>query len=308
MTEEYRVDFPNQWMNASLLELALQRSWSHFRQPLSRNTSITFFFPPSCKIMVDAAVRLLSLANQLAAVNIPVIFAFANEQQEALSYLSRAFFFSLLSERVQVLPERPDPASAERYQGRSSRLVEFKALHPRYTEAIEAIPSQLADALETAIATGPGSQTFTQTPYTLFSELITNVYDHSETELDGFAALQVYQQRVLVVVSDSGRGLLKTLRPKLLTPEIRLLEEAELLRRLFGSELVWNESDKGQGLQACGGRILKHQGYVDIRLEMSRVVLLPSRTGYEQTNMQYFQGLVPMRGTHLCFSFPLDRS
>ena len=308
MTEEYRVDFPDQWMNATLLEQALQRSWSNFSQPPSRSTSIIFFFPPSCKIMVDAAVRLLSLANQLAAANIPVIFAFASEQHEALGYLARAFFFSLLSERVQVLPERPDPASAEHYQGRSSRLVEFKALHPRYTEAIETVPSQLADALETAISTWSGNQTFKQTPYTLFSELITNVYDHSETELDGFAALQVYQQRVLVVVSDSGRGLLETLRPKLLTPETRLLEEAELLRRLFCSDLVWNESEKGQGLQACGGRTLKHRGYVDIRLETSRIVLHPSRTGYEQINVQYFRGLVPMRGTHLCFSFPLDRS
>jgi hypothetical protein len=307
MTEERLVVLPDQWTNTVALERALQHAWRGTRSPFSKDTAVIFSFPPSCKVMVDVAVRLLSLANQLAAAGIPVTFAFEARQHEAMSYLNRAYFFPLLSERVQVLPERPDPAHALQYQGQSSRLIEFKPLHPRYSEAVRTVPSQLADALETALALYPGGQEFGQTPYTLFTELINNVYDHSQTELDGFAALQVYRKRVQVVVSDSGVGLLETLRPKLRSPEAQALEEAELLRRFLRNELAWDDRKKGQGLQACAQRSLKHWGSVDIRLETSRIFFSPSPAGYEKTNMQYFRGLVPLRGTHISFSFPLDK-
>jgi len=308
MTEERLITFPDQWITAATFEQALLRAWSGACSSPSKNTTITFSFPPSCKVMVDTAVRLLSLANQLAAAGIPVTFAFDGEQHEAISYLNRAYFFPLLSERVQVLPKRPDPERTARYQGQSPRLVEFRALHPRYDEAVKAVPLQLADALEAAITRYPSSQQFDQTPYTLFSELINNVNDHSQTELDGFAALQVYQQRVLVVVSDSGIGLLETLRPKLLSQEAQHLEDAELIRRFFRGELDWDDRNKGQGLRECARRSLKHWGSVDIRLATSRVFFPPSRSGYERTNVQYSQGLAPLRGTHISFSFPLDRS
>lgn len=308
MTEERLVTLPQQWITATTLEQALQRTWSRISSPLSKNATITFSFPSSCKLMVDAAVRLLSLANQLEAAGVSVTFAFEGEQHEAMSYLNRASFFALLSRGVQVLPERPDPIRVVHYQGQNPRLVEFKALHPRYTKAVEEVPDQLARALETAIADRPASQQFGQTPYTLFSELINNVYDHSQTELDGFAALQVYQQRVLVVVSDSGIGLLESLRPKLRSLETRYLGDAELLRQFLRSELDWNDRQKGQGLQMCARRSLKHCGSVDIRLETSRIFFSPSPTGYEKTHMHYFQGLVPLKGTHICFSFPLDNA
>lgn len=307
MTEEYLVDFPEgKWISATLLEEALLRVWSNIRTPFLKDTGIIFFFPPTCKVMVDAAVRLLSLANQLAAMEVPVTLSFAGEQHEAMNYLNRTFFFSLLSERVCVVPERPDPASAERYYGQSSKLIEFKALHPKHNDAIWAVPPQLAGALETAVV----GQTFGQTPFTLFSELINNVYAHSRTELDGFAALQVYRQQVLVVVSDSGVGLLETLKPKLLSLKVRPLEETELLRQLFYKELAWQDSGNGQGLQECARRSLKHRGSIDIRLTTSRIVFnpSPSYTRYDQANAHYSRNLMPLKGTHVCISFPLDRS
>lgn len=184
MMEEYLVDLPDKWISASLLEEALQNAWSTAHTLPSKETTITLLFPPSCKVMVDAAVRILSLANQLAAADIPVTLAFAGEQHEAMGYLNRAFFFALLSEKVRILPHRPDSTYPERLRGNSSRLVEFKALPSKRNEAVEAIPSQLTDALETTIATLPARQSFEHTPYTPFTELINNVYDHSKTELD----------------------------------------------------------------------------------------------------------------------------
>ncbi len=69
--------------------------------------------------MVDAAVRLLSRANQLVARGQEVAFVFAGEQNDAMSYLNRANFFSCLDRRIEVMPERPNPFYAQLYLGNS---------------------------------------------------------------------------------------------------------------------------------------------------------------------------------------------
>ncbi len=59
----------------------------------------------------------------------------------------------------------------------------------------------------------------------MFSELVGNVYEHSRTQLDGYAVLQVYKNgnSARIAVSDSGDGLLNTLRPSLPTHYPRLV-------------------------------------------------------------------------------------
>ena len=54
--------------------------------------------------------------------------------------------------------------------------------------------------------------------WTIFAELIQNIFDHSGTQLDGYAALQVYQggNKVSVAVSDSGRGIMDCTAPDFL--------------------------------------------------------------------------------------------
>ena len=56
-----------------------------------------------------------------------------------------------------------------------------------------------------------------QAAFTVFGELIDNVFQHSKTRLDGFAGLQLYSKgkRAKVIVSDSGLGIPATLRPTL---------------------------------------------------------------------------------------------
>ena len=64
MMTAYTVTFPGQWIAADQFEQALHQASTH---TFSQGAGVTFRFLPSCKMMVDAAVRLLSLANQLAA-------------------------------------------------------------------------------------------------------------------------------------------------------------------------------------------------------------------------------------------------
>ncbi|MDQ2886749.1 MAG: ATP-binding protein [Chloroflexota bacterium] len=305
MMEEHIITFPEQWITADKLEQALQQtSLSSF----SNIAGIAFHFPASCRVMVDAAVRLLSLANQLIAEGIPVTMVFESEQNGTITYLNRANFFTLLSERVRVLPVRPDPTYAKRYQGQNRNLVEFASIGSRYSDHVESIPPRLANALEVALEARSDCTSLSRAAFTIFAELITNVYDHSQTVLDGFAALQVYPQggRVQVVVSDSGIGLLETLRPKLLTPTAKRLADAELIRSLFCDDLTWNKKEKGMGLPQCAYVALKYKGSVGIRLETCGIHLKPSLRGYETNNIQYQQDLIMLKGTHICFSFPLD--
>jgi hypothetical protein len=305
MMQEHIITFPEQWITADKFEQVLRQT---SLSSLSNPAEIAFRFPSSCRMMVDSAVRLLSLANQLIAGGIPVTMVFENDQNGTMSYLNRANFFTLLSEHVRVLPMRPDPTYAKRHQGQSKNLVEFASIGSHYSDHVEAIPRRLANALEAALEARSDHTSLSRAAFTIFAELITNVHDHSQTVLDGFAALQVYPQggRVQVVVSDSGIGLLETLRPKLLTPTAKRLADAELIRSLFCDDLTWNKKEKGMGLPQCAHVALKYKGSVGIRLETCGIYLEPSLRGYETNNVHYQQNLILLKGTHICFSFPLD--
>ena len=58
---------------------------------------------------------------------------------------------------------------------------------------------------------------------TVFGELIGNISEHSEYQLEGFAALQKYggkRSHIQTVISDGGKGISATLRPSL-EPKLR---------------------------------------------------------------------------------------
>ena len=299
---ELTITFPDQWINADKFEQALL--WQTVPTSFEPNTAITFCIPTSGKIMVETAIRLLSLINQLAVEGVSVTLTFEGKQNEAMSWLNRANFFSVLSEQVRVLPLRPDSTAFQRYQGQSKNLVEFKSIGLSYNEQYrQSLPSQLANTLEVLMETHPDRKSFSNAAYTIFAELINNVYDHSQTILDGFAALQVYPQgkKVQVVVSDSGIGLLETLRPKVSMH----LPDVDLLRLLFRGGLTWSET-RGIGLHACAKKALKYHGRVDIRLATCSISLQPSSGSYEKVHLQ--ANLALIKGTHICFSFPLDKS
>src|SRR5258707_7630023 len=134
-----------------------------------------------------------------------------------MGYLARINFFNLLSEQVKVVPERPDATIISHHQNNNRNLVEFISIHPREQEAMLAVPRKLTDALILAMEARPDIQRLRHTAFTIFAELIDNIYNHSLTTLDGFVGLQVYRAggEVQVVVSDSGVGVIPTTTTKL---------------------------------------------------------------------------------------------
>lgn len=83
------------------------------------------------------------------------------------------------------------------------------------------LPTRLSDAVKEACTSRVDVEVFRVAPvWTIFERTDPeHFFDHSDTQLDGYAALQVYPggNKVSVAVSDSGRGIINTLRPALRT-------------------------------------------------------------------------------------------
>jgi len=96
-----KMDFPPKWIRAIDLENLL----ATHDPSRSISSEIYFQFPQNCSLLIDTAIKVLSLANQLVAGGKSVVMDFRGEA--LLGYLDRMGFFSALPPQVVVLPERP---------------------------------------------------------------------------------------------------------------------------------------------------------------------------------------------------------
>src|SRR5690606_2672564 len=122
-------------------------------------------------------------------------------------------------------------------------------------------PSCLEEALVQAVRDRQDHEILGNMAYTVFGELIDNIYEHSATDLDGYAVLQVYPQGkcVKVAVSDSGKGILDTLRPGLATQHRRLVgaSDTDLIVEAFRTGLSRHGAVRGCGLKSCADHAIR---------------------------------------------------
>lgn len=301
------IDFPPIWVSASILESTLRK------YPGPHETSaneILFRFPTKCKIMIDAAVRLLSLFNQLSICCRRVFLDFEEGEYGAMGYLNRAGFFDQLSPSICVLPSRPDFSGAEQYSGTNPRLIEIAQINHQYKD--ENLPNRMTKAIHRACINRIDVEELTGAAWTIFAELIDNIFSHSETPIDGYAALQVYEKGniLIVAVSDSGKGIMETLRPslKLEFPALNKLSDIELLVEIFRQGISRHGSDRGCGLKGSAAKAMKFKSKLDVRLPNIRVLLAPGEEGYMPDTAYCFEDLPLIWGTHISFQFNLDTS
>jgi len=299
------IEFPSNWMNASALERVLGSSCEPHS---SDNTDIEFSFPAGSKVMIDAGLRLLSLFNQLDFSTHRVRLNFEEGQAGVMGYLNRMGFFDHLSPMVEVFPDRPDFSGADVYGGMNTGLVEIARINREVRDA--ALPSRLTDALMRACGNRPDASDLEGAAWTIFAELIDNIFSHSETPLDGYAALQVYPRghRLKVAVSDSGLGIMETLRPALQqeSPVLSRLSDLDLLIEIFRQGVSRHGTDRGCGLKGSAAKAMKYKADLDVRLPNIRVLLKPGIQGYRADTAYCYQQLPLIWGTHICFTFRLD--
>lgn len=303
--EPINITFPPKWINASIFEDTLRRSQSPHE---TLSSTIYFRFPDKCRIMIDAAVRLLSFFNQLDTCSHRVILDFEEGPSGTMGYLNRAGFFDNLSSNVAVIQGRPTYSGAEQFSGTNPHLIEIARINYQYCD--ENLPNRMTNAIENACINRTDIGELTGAAWTIFAELIDNIFSHSETPLDGFAALQVYPKgnNLIVAVSDSGKGIMETLRPSLCndSPALYSLSDIDLLVEVFRQGISRHGPDRGCGLKGSAAKAMKFKSILDIRLPKVRVQLTPGNDGYSPNTAYCYQDLPLIWGTHISFQFNLD--
>lgn len=258
---------------------------------------------------MDAALRILSFANQLDASTRTVVLEFEEGLDGTMGYLDRVGFIDLLAQNIAVLPERPLFSAASIHAGGNQGLVEIASINPRLEDPN--LRTRLSETLVRAYNGNANKDELKNATWTIFSELIQNVHAHSASPISGYAALQVYRggDQISVAVSDSGFGIMNTLRPALeAQPDLKSLDDTELLVEIFRQGLSRNGPDHGgDGLKGCAHKAIRYNAEMDVRLPDCRVLLKPGRKGYSLNTAHCWQALPMLWGTHICFNFKLDK-
>lgn len=77
------ITFPPKWISADVLETSLTDCPPHE----TASATVEFVFPINCKVMIDAAVRLLSLVNQLECCSRRVVLDFVEGESGAMDFI-----------------------------------------------------------------------------------------------------------------------------------------------------------------------------------------------------------------------------
>ncbi len=299
------VEFPAKWIDSSTMEIYLRTGPGPHDNSFS---NAKFVFPIGCKVMIDAAVRLLSLFNQLDICQKRVQLVFDEGESGAMGYLDRMGFFDHLSKNIEVIPARPFVSGAEIYGGTNTSLVEIARINPKFRD--ETLLTRLTGALMRSCCERPDADELEGAAWTIFAELIDNIFSHSETSIDGYAALQLYPRgnSLRVAVSDSGLGIMGTLRPALEneSPSLSNLSDVELLVEIFKQGISRHGSDRGCGLKGSAAKAIKYRAQLDVRLPNLRVLLSPGKEGYRPNTAYCYESLPLIWGTHIYFDFSLD--
>lgn len=303
------------WIDGPSLDQAVASAGS----PLEYDSeSINFVVPKGCKILLEAAARLLAYSNQCSHVGKSVSIDF-NNCRDTLSYFNRIGFFEMLDARVSVIPSRPTYSAAEKYKGNSESVYEFGEVDP--IELDEDIPQRLKNSF-----VHYAGEQYSQPAFTVLSELFGNVRDHSESPIPGYIALQRYkgfrgrqgnngvQPHIQTIVSDSGRGITGTLKPILESqhPEIYKkfdfnLPESDplLVQEVFkrGRISQSKEEGRGLGLKRSGDVAASYNALISVREDCFELKL-----NYKSGRLRkasYVLNLPKLMGTHICFDFIL---
>ena len=137
-----------------------------------------------------------------------------------------------------------------------------------------------------------------------------NIETHGLTRRFG-RATAVRGVDLSVVVSDSGDGLLETLRPSIAGSPLAALSDQELVVHMLNEGVSRLGPERGIGLRRSAEVALRYRAELSVPLPTSELLLGPRpEGGYAQgtgRGTAYGTNELPrLRGTHLAFRFHLD--
>ncbi len=264
-----------------------------------------------CSILLGAISRILCLVNQLAHEGKDITLDFS-ECEGSFTYLCRVGLFDELDGSINVVPEVQDSSC---HYGKNNKVMEFVSI-PYQTEHTD-LPSKLKQSF-IALA----GEEHANTAFGFIAEFINNIIEHSESPIPGVAALQVYEKggigkNVQTVFSDSGKGIVGTLRPVLKSrysdlfekfPEDNSESNAMLLKEVFESGGISGAKDpnyksRGLGMKVSAKNAAKFDATICIRQECFEITM--KYRGGKVHEFYFYENLTKMLGTHICFDFYL---
>lgn len=307
--KEIKIDFPSGWVDANIYENAVLAGRDFFNDKVR----LSFVFKKNTKLLLEVIARFISLINQINDYGVKVVVDL-DSCSDSHSYLNRAGFFDLANKGIIILPKRPSSSTAQQFKGNCRALVEFGEICPKSEN------KQLKDDLRTSFIAQTSAE-YANVATLFFAEFIGNVSDHSESKLKGFSGLQLYnppnsKKHIQAVISDSGRGVVATLRTTLEQhypdlykkyPENQHESDIGLALEVFSKGKITRfgkESGRGLGFKSTSDNASRFDANLSIRLTDFSIQLI-YRKGV-LISEDILKNLTYVYGTHICFDFIID--
>lgn len=306
---EIKIDFPSGWVDADTYENDVLAGRDFFKN----RVRVFFIFKKNTKLLLEVIARFTSLINQLNDYGTKVIVDLEN-CHDAHRYLNRAGFFDFTNVGIMIFPKRPIYSTAKQFKGNCSTLVEFGEICSLSEN------NQLKNDLRLSFVKQTAPE-YANVATLFFAEFMGNVSDHSESRLKGFAGLQLYsppnsRKHIQAVISDSGRGVVATLRttleqyyPDLYRKYPRDENEADigLALEVFSKGKITrfgDDSGRGLGFKSTRDNASKFDADLSIRLTNFNIKLAYRKGELIETSI--LKNLSYLDGTHICFDFLID--
>lgn len=269
--------------------------------------SLTIVIQARANASINTLIRLLSVANQLSEMGVQVTLNFSGLTNRLLGYCKTIGFFSNLSDKVAIKSSK----NVEMTRRAKSSGTSYISINKISGDVFD---KELPDKLATKITKNIPNINETQRNdihiqfRTLFGELTNNVCQHSQTELNGFAALQIYKNRAEIVVCDSGIGLLESLRPTLTkhNSEFEGYSDTELVLAMLTQGISCKGRDEGgNGLMTCFLHAKRTNSDMHIRLEDTyyHFYRVAEKTNLVES-LKVSDNLLALSGTFISFAVP----
>jgi len=277
----------------------------------SNKQALTIVIQAKSNAPINTIIRLLNVANQLDEKGVKVTLDFSGKTNRLYGYCETMGFIECLSDNV-VVKNNSSIKKVGKIKKSGNSYVSIHCISGSVHD--KELPKALARKITENIPEineNQRQELFTQF-FSLFSELTRNVCEHSKTELNGFAALQVYKNnRAEIVVCDSGIGLLESLKStfEAHNKKYKDFTDKELVVEMLTRGISSKEGDQGgNGLCTCFHHAKLTNSDMHIRLNDSyyhfyKVADKPKLVD----SMKVTNELLELSGTFISFAVPFTK-
>ncbi|MBE0365350.1 hypothetical protein PULV_a2129 [Pseudoalteromonas ulvae UL12] len=306
-TIQFKTEKKSGWVSGYDLEKLLVEVKDKI---FTNKKALTIVIQARANAPINTLIRLINVANQLDHKGVKVTLDFSGKTNKLLGYCETMGFFECLSDGVKLKsPNGINKVSRIKKSGNSYISINKISGSVHDKSLPKKLAAKITDKIPN-ITEEQRSELYIQF-FSLFSELTRNVCEHSQTELNGLAALQIYKNRAEIVVCDSGIGLLESLKPSLASHNAAYTgySDVELILEMLTKGISSKEGDQGgNGLCTCFHHAKLTNSDMHIRLSETyyhffKVADKPNLID----SLMISEQLLELTGTFISFAVPFNK-